>query len=278
MEKKDRNKLSIGKMAKLNQVTVQTLRYYDKFGLLIPALVDPDSGYRYYHIKQCARLDMIQYMKCLGMSLEKIKEYLDRGEIREIASMLKDHEQLICHKIDELRSMKEAAIRYRNNIIHYIEAPKVGEINLEFIEERAIFAFDTKVNFYGNDMDTWEYMIHGLKEQVAIAHLPMVRFCNVGSILRKQELLKGNFYSTEIFIMVEESEESTEILPAGQYLTIHFDDFYHEVDFANRLIDHAKEKGYDIIGDYICEVVAELPIFDEERKLYIKVQIPVKSP
>jgi DNA-binding transcriptional MerR regulator len=71
---KDVDLLSIGEMAALNHTSVQTLRYYDKIDLLKPLYVDEDTNYRYYDIKQSAILDMIQYMKSLGMSLEQIKE------------------------------------------------------------------------------------------------------------------------------------------------------------------------------------------------------------
>ena len=40
--------LSIGEAAKLKQVSVKSLRYYETIGILKPAYVDPSSGYRYY--------------------------------------------------------------------------------------------------------------------------------------------------------------------------------------------------------------------------------------
>ena len=66
-----RNLLSIGKMAEMNQVTVPTLRLYDQLGLLKPRHVDGQTGYRYYDINQNARLDMIAYMKELGMGNDR---------------------------------------------------------------------------------------------------------------------------------------------------------------------------------------------------------------
>lgn len=269
-------KLSIGKMAKLNQVTIQTLRYYEKIGLLVPDLVDGETGYRYYHINQCARLDMIQYMKCLGMSLESIKYNFDQRDIREFAVMLEEHEAWIHKKIEELTTMKAAAQQYQENIKRYVNAPENGVVQLEHMKERRIFSYDAGVNFYESGLDTWEYMIRGLKNQVKIAHLPMVKFCNVGSLLRKSHLAERKYYSTEIFIFVDEPNETTEVLPGGIYLTVHCDDFYREQEFCNRLLDYAQEHGYEIIGDYICEVVTELPIFEDERRLFIKLQIPVK--
>lgn len=66
-------KFTIGQMAKLNHISEQTLRFYDKMGILMPDTIDEKTGYRYYDIKQSAYLDMIQYMKSLGMKLKDIK-------------------------------------------------------------------------------------------------------------------------------------------------------------------------------------------------------------
>lgn len=72
----DLQKLSIGQMAELNHISEQTLRLYDKEGLLTPHFVDPSTGYRYYHIAQSAKLDLIQNMKVYGMTLRRIKSFL----------------------------------------------------------------------------------------------------------------------------------------------------------------------------------------------------------
>ena len=45
--------LTIGQMAELNHVSSQTLRLYDKKGLLSPAYQGESNGYRYYHVDQC---------------------------------------------------------------------------------------------------------------------------------------------------------------------------------------------------------------------------------
>jgi DNA-binding transcriptional MerR regulator len=54
--------LSIGEMAKINNISVSTLRLYDEIGLIKPCFIDKEIRYRYYNIRQNARLDMIQYM------------------------------------------------------------------------------------------------------------------------------------------------------------------------------------------------------------------------
>ncbi|MFN8502586.1 MerR family transcriptional regulator [Kouleothrix sp.] len=72
--------IRIGSFARIAQVSTRALRLYDKLGLLKPALVDPDTDYRYYSIDQLPRLNRILALKDLGFSLEQIAEAL-RGEL-----------------------------------------------------------------------------------------------------------------------------------------------------------------------------------------------------
>ncbi|MGI6055273.1 MAG: MerR family DNA-binding transcriptional regulator, partial [Clostridium sp.] len=57
---------SIGELSKLQNISRQTLIYYDKIGLFCPSYVDPDNGYRYYSWSQLDSLDTILIMKKIG--------------------------------------------------------------------------------------------------------------------------------------------------------------------------------------------------------------------
>ena len=61
-------------MAELNHVSTQTLRLYAKNKLLEPEYLDPETGYRYYTLEQCAKLDLIRALKSCRLSLEQIQE------------------------------------------------------------------------------------------------------------------------------------------------------------------------------------------------------------
>lgn len=275
------DKLPIGKMAELNHVTVETLRHYDRIGLLKPAFVDKSSSYRYYDIKQSAKLDMIQYMKCLGMSLEKIREQFDKEDVKVIQSMLKEQNKWIENRILELQQMKYSVESSIKNYNRYFQAPKDGEIELQHIPERKVFCYDSKKNIYDHDLRTYEYILRELKKQAIIKHLPMIYFCNVGSILRKEMMDLEKLYSTEIFLFIDvdiKLNEGIEIIPENDYICIYCDSFYKEKEYAMKLFQYIKEKKYQIIGDYLCEVVVELPVFYKyERNMFIKLQIPVKT-
>ena len=102
--------LSIGEMAKMNHITVTTLRLYDELDLLKPVYVNPETNYRYYDIKQNARLDLIQYMKELQMNLKEIKELLDKEDINLIEAILIKKKQQLSIQINDLQRTKDAGI------------------------------------------------------------------------------------------------------------------------------------------------------------------------
>jgi DNA-binding transcriptional MerR regulator len=81
----------IGEFAQIAQVSGRQLRFYDQLGLLEPAHIDPQSGYRYYSIRQLPRLNSILALKELGLSLEQIAPVLKNGvsptELRAMLTM-----------------------------------------------------------------------------------------------------------------------------------------------------------------------------------------------
>lgn len=69
--------LKIGEFARLAQVTVKALRYYDSRGLLRPDHIDRFTGYRYYALEQLPRLNRILALKDLGFTLDQIDQILN---------------------------------------------------------------------------------------------------------------------------------------------------------------------------------------------------------
>lgn len=80
--------ISIGEFSRICQVSIKTLRYYDKIGLMEPESVDEFTGYRYYSQGQMEQMLLIQRLKRYGFSLDEIKELLVCREKRALFSKL----------------------------------------------------------------------------------------------------------------------------------------------------------------------------------------------
>jgi DNA-binding transcriptional MerR regulator len=102
--------LSIGRFARLTGLTIGALRHYDEIGLLQPARVDADTGYRSYRSDQLPAARAIQRLRALDLSLEDIRDVL--GE--DGTSTLQAHAKQI-----EARIWRLQRIQYR--LRHYIE-------------------------------------------------------------------------------------------------------------------------------------------------------------
>jgi DNA-binding transcriptional MerR regulator len=79
---------SIGEFARLGGVSARTLRHYDEIGLLRPAAVDTDTGYRGYSAPQLGQLNRIMALKELGLSLTQVKRLLAGVTLDELRGML----------------------------------------------------------------------------------------------------------------------------------------------------------------------------------------------
>ena len=59
--------LSIGKVSKMKNVSIKSLRYYDKIGILKPAFINAETNYRYYTEEQLYLLDAVTLCIKLGI-------------------------------------------------------------------------------------------------------------------------------------------------------------------------------------------------------------------
>jgi MerR family copper efflux transcriptional regulator len=93
---------SIGRLAKLANVSIDTIRYYEKAGLLAPHVRRP-SGFREYSLDHLKQLRFIRRGRSLGFSLEEIKELLALDSSRDGATGVARHKlRIIQSKIQEL--------------------------------------------------------------------------------------------------------------------------------------------------------------------------------
>ncbi len=275
----DLQKLSIGQMAELNHVSEQTLRLYDKEGLLVPRCVDPVTGYRYYHIIQSAKLDLIQNMKVYGMTLRQIRSFLDSNDPAALREMLSEQAASIEERIRQLRRSQSAITRTLDNYRRYEAMPRNGEIFIEYIPERRIFRYSCDVNYFDQDESGYEYMLRQMKTNLVANNMPLSYFTNIGTIIRREHLVPDSLFSNEVFLFVDEgdSSQAMETLPAASYLCLCSDEFSMEAENVRRLLDYVQTRGCEIAGDYICEVVVDFPMLDfNRRRMFYKAQIPVR--
>ena len=91
--------MTVGQMSKLFNITAETLRHYDRIGLLNP-IVNEENGYRYYSIKEMEKLDLILDAKYLEIPLSNIKDVISNDSIENYVELIDLQEKTIDEKID----------------------------------------------------------------------------------------------------------------------------------------------------------------------------------
>lgn len=141
--------LSIGEAAKLKNVSIKALRYYEKLGIFNPAYIDPQSGYRYYLPAQLFDLDVILTCGELGIPLKHILDYqTDQGTIdlrqlliegSELAEqkMKRAHQSLLqinsyLEEMEQQDSFRHCANTYTRTMPSHYFCAKPWDINRAF--------------------------------------------------------------------------------------------------------------------------------------------------
>jgi len=139
---------TINKLAKMAGISTRALRYYDQFGLLMPAR-SSENGYRLYGQNEVDRLQHILFYRELGMSLEDIKITLDAisDSTWNPLEMLKDH-------LTALQAKRQQLDILIANVEKSILAAK-GDIDMEDKEKFEGFAekmIKENESKYGNEV------------------------------------------------------------------------------------------------------------------------------
>ena len=104
--------LTIGKVAKLAEVSIDTIRYYERHNLLRPAQKS-GAGYRLYNDEAVQRLHFIKHAQYCGLSLAEIRQLLDLTRqddscCEDVRSLVIQKKLQLEHKITSLKAMSQA--------------------------------------------------------------------------------------------------------------------------------------------------------------------------
>jgi DNA-binding transcriptional MerR regulator len=117
--------MPIGQFAAASRLSPRALRLYDENGLLPPARVDPDSGYRYYRPAQLRDAALIRLLRGAGMALAQIRAFLAAPS----EAALVDHERMLVEELAE----RQRVLRYLRNRLK--EEP-MFEVDTKQVEEQ----------------------------------------------------------------------------------------------------------------------------------------------
>lgn len=104
----ENSKITVGQLAKQANVSVRTLQYYDKIGLLKPSNIS-DGGRRLYNANDITVLHQIITLKSLGLSLKDIEQrIMPTNSTEDIVNMLNQQSSIIIEQISKSQKVLES--------------------------------------------------------------------------------------------------------------------------------------------------------------------------
>ena len=253
--------LKIGEMAELNHVSTQTLRLYSKNKLLEPQYMDPETGYRYYTLEQCAKLDLIRALKSCHLPLGKIREIFELSSEERLLQVLEEQIGALSEEIYNSSVSRNNLLRIRRNIQTLNALPPFGQVFFEYVPERKLDVQNTEFDFFSQGYQGYENMLRHMQNYLHEKKLPPSYFINVGTIMDKEHFMEGTYTSQTAFIFVDDLYPDTgsiRTLPQSMYLSVASDNTSLEAEYANRLYEEMTIQDMISSGDSMIEVAQRL--------------------
>ena len=254
----------------MNHVTVKTLRFYEEQGLLMPALIHSENGYRYYTLSQMAVIHQITALKMAGFTLEEIVR-INSGADEE-AVLLKKKSELLA-KISDLTRQIAIVDGYLSKKKTCLSAP----VLIKTIPETTVAFMRTRLESYDGLFDRMPEMGALMEKAGCVCALPEYCFTNY---------LEPGYKDGDILVEICESvmEAKQEIgdlrfktLPEIQAACVFHKGSYRTFSESyETVLRYIEENGYEIAGEIRESYIDGVWNKDDESEWLSEIQVPVR--
>lgn len=271
-----KDKFTIGEFAKLKNITSETLRHYDRVGLLKPIKTDEKTGYRYYSILQYEKLSTILELRQLGMSVEEIKKYFDNRNLNQSLNILKQKYNELEEKIKELKALEKSTKEKIKHLEYISKVDHSEEIIIKNIEKRYVITFDREIF---NEVEL-NYSYVELENEInEIA--PIVGSNRYGAIIGEKSSNNIIERVFKLFVFIDDTgnmdENKIKFIPKGDYVCMYYKGFIWDISSKiEKMIKFIEKENYEICGDIIEIVQIDISVTDRDDEELFEIQIPVR--
>ena len=259
----------IGMFAQMNHITIKTLRFYEEQGLLLPAHVDGENGYRYYTMNQMADIQRITALKQAGFTLDDIK-LINQGA--DTAYLLSTKKAALLKKIAELTSQIAVIDGYLSGPAGTLDAP----VLIRTIPAVTVASMKKRIDSYDELFSLMPEMGAEMERLGCRCALPEYCFTHY---------LEPGFRDEHILIetceAVTEKKEDSALVKFRELPEITAACIFHKGSYSNfsesyaAILRFIEENGYKICGNIRENYIDGIWNKDREEDWLSEIQIPV---
>lgn len=271
--------LSITEMAKLRKVTSETLRYYDRIGLLKPDHIDPNNGYRYYSVRKSEKLGVIRELRELGMSIEEIVDYFTDCNLKKSVQIMRDQYSKLQ---DEIKNKILLSGKIAQKLAFLGELTALRDMDEPFLEkfpERYIITLNKPASGPKN----YIYALSEL-ESMLTEISPILATDRLG-VFTDERILhpgKGCVPSTPMLFMDNNNNNNNiaqymQTIPEGYYLCFVYDKGRLEMYDSRfqKIRKYMAENNLRVCGKIFQRYIIDITMTDRRSETLMEIQVPV---
>ena len=261
----------IGMFAAMNHMTVKTLRFYEEQGLLMPALIHPETGYRYYTLSQMAVLHQISALKQAGFTLEEIA-HINAGADEE-AVLLKKKAELLA-KIADLTRQIAVVDGYLSKKKTGLSAP----VLIKTIPQTTVAFMRIRLESYDGLFDRMPEMGTLMEKAGCECALPECCFTAYPEAGYKDADILVDICESVVAAKKETGDLRFKTLPEIQAACVFHKGSYRTfAESYETVLRYIEENGYEIAGEIRESFIDGVWNKDDESQWLSEIQVPVRK-
>lgn len=261
----------IGVFAAMNHVTVKTLRFYESKGLLVPAYVDKENGYRYYTMNHMAIIHQITALKQAGFTLDDIAK-INSGSDEGVFLLNKKAELL--GKIAELTKQLALIDRYLAKKNINLDTP----VLVKTIPEVTVAAARERMESYDDLFDMMPRIGELMEKAGCECAVPEYCFTNyLDSVSKDEDVL------VEICQSVTEPKKEQDGIYYKKMPEVLAACIFHKGSYADfpksyeTVLKYIEENNLEIAGEIREKYIDGVWNKEDESEWLSEIQIPVRK-
>ena len=243
---KEKEFFQIGEAAEIANTTSETLRHYDRIGLVRPSRKDKWTNYRYYTKQDIVRINTVRALQVMDLSLDEIRKVLAYDDLGKIVEFLSRAEKKADEKIAAIKNSKAKIKAAKADYERKLRWRECGQGSyIKEIPERVILLSDTLEKPTLDNL--WNYLSH-FYDKVTPRLKDDFYFEDLAGIYTEKNM------SRLFALCVRYCEiDGLRRLPAGKYLCASSNEEDRE-ETVRRLLSEA-EGGYGAKPQFVLQLV-----------------------
>ena len=195
--------ISIGQMGRLSGLTVKALRYYDRVGLLRPAVVDETTAFRYYSHDQVATAHLVGSLRALDVPLDDIRRSLESsGQPAVLDEVLRSHRSRL-----ESRGTRIAG--QLHNLLHFLDRGLENDMSNEPSTEELLSSEEERqlaIRYFNSVWTLMEKEDRTTVDDDLMVHMAHASRYHWGQVGKAENLARGEWQVSRAYAVQRRAE------------------------------------------------------------------------